>query len=106
VNLRLLAVMLATVAWVTAPIGAQLHHLRVAHDVCDEHGEVVEVHDDGHDAFALHAHDGPAMTAGDADEHDHGCSMPVPARMSCTSPGRITEPWPSLSWCSSAPCST
>jgi hypothetical protein len=34
------------------------------------------------------------------------CSTPVPADMRCTSPGRITEPVPIESLCSSAPSST
>jgi hypothetical protein len=34
------------------------------------------------------------------------CEMPVPALMRCTSPGRITEPLPRLSRCSSAPART
>lgn len=60
-----LPLLLGLLAFLVASTGALLHDILVQHEVCDEHGEVVEI-DPNADADEDH---------GDEDEHDHDCSF-------------------------------
>lgn len=64
---------LGLVACVLGSFASTLHEIRVAHVVCAEHGELVELSQDGPVA-SVHPDEPSASAAHPGDDHDHGCA--------------------------------
>lgn len=65
------------IAWVSAGSAAFVHEYTVAHVVCADHGEVVELAASHGDAAAHADHPSLRDAPLGSDHHDHGCALPA-----------------------------
>lgn len=69
--------LLTLLAWVSTGSAALVHEYIVAHVICADHGEVVELAPGHHDLTASADHPSLRDAPLGSDHHDHGCALPA-----------------------------